>query len=206
MDIFESLENLNISEECFNDILALVEEYVNEIWSGTSKSKWNYEDPERQESHGYTSKRVEMSPTDYIKKCARQFKRRGAPLKTKSLEKDIEDSRKDHMYDKDTTMINHYAQQIKDKKAQVDEPFLFYHHSGDIASDQQDGLHRALAAKKLGIEKMPVHIFHPNQKKTKKEQREYAQYKQRRKKKIGEVRADNKKAIDRGSRFINRVL
>ena len=30
MDIFESLENLNVSEECFNDIVGLVEEYLNE--------------------------------------------------------------------------------------------------------------------------------------------------------------------------------
>jgi hypothetical protein len=30
MDIFESLENLNISEECFNDIVGIVEEYLYE--------------------------------------------------------------------------------------------------------------------------------------------------------------------------------
>ena len=28
MDIFESLENLNVSEECFEDILNIVEEYI----------------------------------------------------------------------------------------------------------------------------------------------------------------------------------
>ena len=31
MSIFESLENINVSEGCFNDIVALVEEYINEI-------------------------------------------------------------------------------------------------------------------------------------------------------------------------------
>jgi hypothetical protein len=30
MDIFESLETLNVSEECFNDIVGLVEEYLSE--------------------------------------------------------------------------------------------------------------------------------------------------------------------------------
>ena len=30
MDIFESLKNLNVSEECFEDIVGLVEEYINE--------------------------------------------------------------------------------------------------------------------------------------------------------------------------------
>ena len=31
MDIFESLENLNVSEECFDDILILTEEIINEV-------------------------------------------------------------------------------------------------------------------------------------------------------------------------------
>lgn len=30
MDIFESLESLNVSEECFDEISSLVEEYINE--------------------------------------------------------------------------------------------------------------------------------------------------------------------------------
>ena len=33
MNIFESLENLNVSEECFNDIVGLVEEYIQEKYS-----------------------------------------------------------------------------------------------------------------------------------------------------------------------------
>lgn len=35
MDIFESLENLQVSEECFNDILNIVEEYILELKDGT---------------------------------------------------------------------------------------------------------------------------------------------------------------------------
>ena len=31
MKIFESLENLNVSEECLSNIVSLVEEYINEI-------------------------------------------------------------------------------------------------------------------------------------------------------------------------------
>ena len=38
MDIFESLENLNVSEECFNDIVGLVEEYINELDKSTIQS------------------------------------------------------------------------------------------------------------------------------------------------------------------------
>ena len=35
MDIFESLENLNVSEECFKNIIELVEEYISELNDGT---------------------------------------------------------------------------------------------------------------------------------------------------------------------------
>ena len=38
MDIFESLENLNVSEECFEDIVGLVEEYINELYPATTKN------------------------------------------------------------------------------------------------------------------------------------------------------------------------
>ena len=31
MDIFESLENLSVSEKCFNDIIRLAEEFINEV-------------------------------------------------------------------------------------------------------------------------------------------------------------------------------
>ena len=31
MDIFESLENLNVSEECFGDIVSIVEAIINEV-------------------------------------------------------------------------------------------------------------------------------------------------------------------------------
>lgn len=42
MDIFEQLENLNVSEECFDDILGIVEEYINEVsvnmWKRAAKN------------------------------------------------------------------------------------------------------------------------------------------------------------------------
>ena len=34
MDIFENLENLNVSEACFEDILSILEEYINEVTVG----------------------------------------------------------------------------------------------------------------------------------------------------------------------------
>ena len=40
MDIFESLENLPVSESCFDDIIGLVEEYINEISDYTAQAPW----------------------------------------------------------------------------------------------------------------------------------------------------------------------
>jgi len=41
MNIFESLEELNISEECFEDIINIVEEYINELKDKTVMSAFN---------------------------------------------------------------------------------------------------------------------------------------------------------------------
>ena len=40
MNIFESLENLNVSEECFDDVLRIVEEYISEIYDSTVASMY----------------------------------------------------------------------------------------------------------------------------------------------------------------------
>ena len=40
MDIFESLENLEISEECFDEIMGIVEEYINELKDSTVGSMY----------------------------------------------------------------------------------------------------------------------------------------------------------------------
>lgn len=38
MDIFESLESLNVSEECFDEIVGIVEEIINELNKNTISS------------------------------------------------------------------------------------------------------------------------------------------------------------------------
>ena len=40
MSIFESLENLNISEECFNDIMDIVEDLLHQIEKVHGKPSW----------------------------------------------------------------------------------------------------------------------------------------------------------------------
>ena len=57
--IFESLENLNVSEECFEDIIGLVEEYINEVsfgaWTDTAKEVL----PQREKSANLATANVE---------------------------------------------------------------------------------------------------------------------------------------------------
>lgn len=206
MNLIECLvDKSNFSIRLREELLQLVESYVQEVWSGVSSSKHNYENPETQKEYGYTSKRVEMSPDDYIKKCARQLRRKGFPQKTRTLEKEIVQGREDDKNDEGNNAIDSYAKQIKDKDVKVNEPYLFYHHKGDITRDVQDGLHRAIAAKKAGEGKIPVHIFHPNQKKNKVQQREGAEYKALRKKDIGEQRSENKRIADKGGKRFYQV-
>lgn len=52
MDIFESLENLNVSEGCFNEIISIVEEVINELKDSTVDSAYvkrmdNYKNAEK---------------------------------------------------------------------------------------------------------------------------------------------------------------
>ncbi len=53
MSIFENLENLNVSEECLEDILNLVEEYINEVSVGMWKRAAISSLPKRAYSAGY---------------------------------------------------------------------------------------------------------------------------------------------------------
>ena len=39
MNIFESLENLEVSESCFDDIMGIVEEIINEVSDGSKTSE-----------------------------------------------------------------------------------------------------------------------------------------------------------------------
>ena len=61
MDIFESLENLNVSEECFDEIMGLVEEILDESTDTIYKSIENkYGKPEYDEEWEPTNKSAEL--------------------------------------------------------------------------------------------------------------------------------------------------
>ena len=44
MDIFESLENLNVSEECFEDIVSIVEDILSQIKKVYGEPEYNKEE------------------------------------------------------------------------------------------------------------------------------------------------------------------
>lgn len=79
MDIFESLENLSVSEECFNSIMDIVEEYINE------RNKENRE----------AKKEWEMSRTQEISPLYSQRKKRAVRQGEKAI-KDLKKSSGDN--------------------------------------------------------------------------------------------------------------
>ena len=112
MNIFENLENLNVSEECFDEIMGIVEEVVNEnVWATVMKKygepEWkngkpknkaaelfnkvqkNYWDNERTEKKNYKT----ASPYDELQAEVPSFELRREPeisaklAKTKSIKK-----------------------------------------------------------------------------------------------------------------------
>lgn len=59
MDIFEQLENLNVSEECFDDIMDIVEEYINEVSVGLLSRAAASSLPKRKEAAIAANQRAE---------------------------------------------------------------------------------------------------------------------------------------------------
>lgn len=98
---------------------------------------------------------VEMTPDQYIEACNQGFNKNYSKygnseyIKTKEQ---LVKSRKDKALEK-----------LKEKfgKVKFDMPIISYdtREDGDIEMSAQEGLHRALLAKEVGIEKIPVAIF-----------------------------------------------
>ena len=83
MDIFESLENLNVSEECFDDIINMVEEILNfnpfefaRKFNKYSDAKQDYENQKAEDKmyKGSKSERIQKAKAEsrHIKKEAKK--------------------------------------------------------------------------------------------------------------------------------------
>ena len=64
MNILESLENLNVSEECFNDIMGIVEEIINEV----SVNMWKQAAINSSARRGFEAGKMDSAVDAIIKK------------------------------------------------------------------------------------------------------------------------------------------
>ena len=157
MDIFESLDNLNVSEECLGDIIGLVKAYLNEKWGNNSgrKRPWfsgDSHDKDYAKEYGITYHDRKMTPDQYIQRATRiNSKNQGIKCKPGANEKEIR--RCDRR-----GAIENLKNKIQDIEQEVDIPYL------DYSSGDQDGFHRAIAAKDASIKQIPVRVFHAIQK------------------------------------------
>lgn len=165
-----------------------MKELLNEIFS--ILEAWNqktgiymYDDSEDMKRRKLGSKRVEMSPDEYIKKATNTFRRSGSSSNAKQIEQGRA---------QDTEHIEELKKKIQNPNTEIDEPYLHYQQQRGNAYDYQEGLHRAVAAKQLGVEKIPVHIIHPNVKRTPQEKRQLKQAKVEGRKEFAARRAENR--------------
>ena len=73
MGIFESLENLNVSEECFDEIMGIVEAYINETTENIYKNiEKKYGKPEYDEEGNPANKAAELG-SKFLKGHSKEF-------------------------------------------------------------------------------------------------------------------------------------
>ena len=160
MGIFESLENLQVSESCFSDILRIVEAALNEKWGNNSGRRLNGDEGINDDSEDkYHVKKYniayhdrEMSPDQYIKRATSIInKSQGSKYKPKAVENEKRSYTNNYSFDD-------LKNKIKDPNREIDRPYL------DYTTGDQEGFHRAIASKDLGITKIPVRVFHATKK------------------------------------------
>ena len=151
----------------FGEAVELAEAIITEIWKGDTGIT-DFENPDSLKYYKRANKRVLMSPDDYIKKATGTFKRQGYKTKASDIEKQRSSDRE---------KIEYLKNIIKDPNTKVYEPYIHYKQTCGNRDDGQDGIHRAVAAKELGYEKIPVHLIRPTNKRTPQEKRNYQQLK-----------------------------
>ena len=150
----------NYIKKKMDEALDILEEIIGEKWSnnsGRAISGKYAEDSEtgdkiyaKKYDMGYHDR--EMSPQEYIKRANRIANK---TENTKISAKDREDYKREHLYN---DSIEDLKKKITSKSDTIDRPYL------DYAGGEQQGFHRAIAAKDAGIEKIPVRVFHDTKK------------------------------------------
>ena len=70
MDIFESLENLQVSEECFDDIIGIVEELLSENLTGKAAEKYGEGSPQHKRADQLWNQAYDQAQEYFSKKGA----------------------------------------------------------------------------------------------------------------------------------------
>lgn len=151
-EFFESLRE-SISEECFNDILTILRDILDEAWNNNSGRNSIYKDSDEDDKYhakkyGIAYHDREMTPDQYIRR-ANSITNKSQGLKYTPKQAETQKRRTAN-----NNSIEELKGRITDPNNKVDIPYLDY-HSGD-----QEGFHRAIAAKDAGIKKIPVRVFH----------------------------------------------
>ena len=143
------------------EAIEILEELLSEKWNNNSGRRSNgagtkYQDDSEDKYHvkkyGIQYHDREMSPDQYIKRATSiNNKAQGLNYKPKTIEK-----RKREVLN--SYSIEDLKGKITDPNKDIDRPYL------DYATGDQEGLHRAIAAKDAGIEKIPVRVFHSTKK------------------------------------------
>ena len=71
MNIFESLENLNVSQECFNDIIGIVEELLSENLTGKTAEKYGEGSPQHKRADQLWNQAYDQAQEYFSKKGAK---------------------------------------------------------------------------------------------------------------------------------------
>lgn len=87
MSIFESLENLNVSEECFDDIMGIVEEIINELENKTVGSMYK----KRQEAEKRADDKVHYADT-FGETALKKARAQGDKEEAKKIKKFIDNA------------------------------------------------------------------------------------------------------------------
>ena len=138
------------------EALKVIEDIV-EKWNNNSGRNSIHVDSDEDDKYHAKKYNVEyhdreMTPDQYIKRATSIInKSQGLNYKPKTAEKQKRQSLNNNS-------IEDLKNKITDKELTIDRPYL------DYASGDQEGYHRAIAAKDAGIKKIPVRVFHSKEK------------------------------------------
>ena len=149
LEKIEEFENVQILNQKENYIIHGYDKKNEEFTNSTGMSYYDeiINKPDYFQKKGRYITKIMMSPVAYIETCVDGFRNNGSSTDYDSLYNSRSDDRKD---------IEEYKEIIQNGK--MDTPVLHYDLSEDGYYFDQEGIHRAIAAKELGMKFIPVYL------------------------------------------------